>query len=104
MARHYIEFRIWLAPTVDTGLATAVANEVKDQLDDFVRDAPVTVVAIAYAIKREEERWLGPEPPVDFWQNHHPLTEQWFPPGLVVRAMRRREVATAGGPGRQGGP
>ena len=62
MARHYIEFRIWLAPTVDTGLATAVANEIKDQLDDFVRDAPVTVVAIAYAIKREEEQWLGPDP------------------------------------------
>ena len=62
MARHYIEFRIWLAPTVDTGLATAVANEIKDQLDDFVRDAPVTIKAITYAIRREEERWLGPDP------------------------------------------
>ena len=62
MARHYIEFRIWLAPTVDTGLVTAVANEIKAQLDDFVRDAPVTVMAVAYDIKREEERgpWLDP--------------------------------------------
>ena len=32
MARHYIEFRIWLAPTVDTGLVTAVANEIRDEL------------------------------------------------------------------------
>ena len=103
MARHYIEFRIWLAPTVDTGLATAVANEVKDQLDDFVRDAPVTVVAVAYAINARGTV-AGARAPVDFWQNHHPLTEQWFPPGLVVRAMRRREVATPGGRGRQGGP
>jgi hypothetical protein len=62
MARHYIEFRVWLAPTVDTGLVTAVANEIKAQLDDFVRDAPVTVQAVAYAIKREEEPWLGPDP------------------------------------------
>ncbi len=42
--------------------ATAVANEIKEQLDDFVRDAPVTVMAIAYGIKREEEQWLGPDP------------------------------------------
>jgi|GEM_PF-4135628 len=62
MARHYIEFRIWLAPTVDTGLVTAVANEIKDEIDDFVRDAPVTIKAITYAIRREEERWLGPDP------------------------------------------
>ena len=62
MARHYIEFRIWLAPTVDTGLVTAVANEIKAQLDDFVRDAPVTVMDIAYDIKREEERGPWPDP------------------------------------------
>jgi len=62
MARHYIEFRIWLAPTVDTNLVTAVANEIKDEIDYFVRDAPLTIKAINYAIKREEEGWLGLDP------------------------------------------
>ena len=62
MARHYIEFRVWLAPTVDTGLVTAVANEIKAELDDFVRDAPVTIKAVAYVIKREEEPRPGPDP------------------------------------------
>ena len=62
MARHYIEFRIWLAPTVDTGLVTAVANEIKDELNDFVRDAPVTIKDITYVIKRDEERGRGPTP------------------------------------------
>ena len=62
MARHYIEFRIWLAPTVDTGLVRAVANEIKDELHDFVRDAPVTIKDITYVIKREEERRPRPDP------------------------------------------
>ena len=56
MARHYIEFRIWLAPTVDAGLVTAVAKEIKDELNDFVRDAPVTIKDITYVIKRDDER------------------------------------------------
>jgi hypothetical protein len=56
MARHYIEFRIWLAPTVDTGLVKAVAKEIKNELNDLVRDAPVTIKDITYVIKREGER------------------------------------------------
>jgi len=62
MARHYIEFRIWLAPTVDTGLVTAVANEIKAELNDFVRDAPVTIKAITYAIKLDKEGRPQPDP------------------------------------------
>ena len=93
MARHYIEFRIWLAPTVDTYLVTAVANVSRTRLT-ILTDAPLTIKAINYAIKREEEGWLG-STPVDSWRNHHSLTEQWFPPGIVARAMRRRRC-TAG--------
>ena len=62
MARHYIEFRIWLAPTVDTGLVTAVAKEIKNELNDLVRDAPVTIKDITYVIKREGERRPQPDP------------------------------------------
>lgn len=58
MSRLYIEFRVWLEPTVNTGLVEEKAEDGKLLLRDLFGEyqSPLKLQDVTYMVKRDEER------------------------------------------------